>query len=45
MNKRADFKYKIVEELDVLSESPKGWAKELNRISWNGGETKLDIRD
>lgn len=41
----ADFKYEIVEELGVLSESPKGWTKELNRISWNGGEPKLDIRD
>lgn len=41
----ADFKYEIVEELGVLSESPKGWTKELNRISWNGGDPKLDIRD
>ena len=23
----------------------KGWTKELNRISWNGGEPKYDIRD
>jgi hypothetical protein len=43
--KMADFKYEIVEELGVLSESAKGWRKELNRISWNGGEPKLDIRD
>lgn len=41
----ADFKYEIVEKLGVLSESSKGWTKELNRISWNGGEPKLDIRD
>lgn len=41
----ADFKYEIVEKLGVLSESQKGWTKELNRISWNGGEPKLDIRD
>lgn len=41
----ADFKYEIVEKLGVLSESAKGWTKELNRISWNGGEPKLDIRD
>jgi hypothetical protein len=34
-----------VEKLGVLSESAKGWRKELNRISWNGGEPKLDIRD
>lgn len=41
----ADFKYEIVEELGVLSESSKGWTKELNKISWNGGEPKYDIRD
>ena len=41
----ADFKYEIVEEIGVLSESPKGWRKELNRISWNGGAPKYDIRD
>ena len=28
-----------------ISESAKGWTKELNRISWNGGEPKYDIRD
>lgn len=41
----ADIKYKIVEQIGVISESAKGWTKELNRISWNGGEPKYDIRD
>lgn len=41
----ADIKYEIVEQIGVLSESAKGWTKELNRISWNGGEPKYDIRD
>ncbi len=41
----ADFSYEIVEEIGVLSENSKGWKKELNRISWNGAEAKLDIRD
>lgn len=41
----ADIKYDIVEELGVLSESVKGWTKELNLISWNGGTPKYDIRD
>lgn len=31
----ADIKYDILEELGVLSESAKGWKKELNLISWN----------
>lgn len=37
--------YEIVEEIAVLSESDKGWTKELNLVSWNGGEPKYDIRD
>ena len=41
----ADIKYEIVEQIGVLSESIKGWRKELNKISWNGGEPKYDIRD
>ena len=41
----ADFKYEIVEHLGVLSESNKGWTKELNKVSWNGAEPKYDIRD
>lgn len=41
----ADIKYEIVESLGVLSESAKGWKKEVNRISWNGNAPKLDIRD
>src|SRR5699024_12729707 len=27
------------------SESPKGWTKELNLVSWNGRDPKYDIRD
>lgn len=41
----ADIKYEIIEELGVLSESAKGWQKELNLISWNGTEPKYDLRD
>lgn len=41
----AEIKYKIKEELSVLSESAKGWKKELNFISWNDREPKYDIRD
>lgn len=41
----ADIKYEIKETLGVLSESPKGWTKELNIISWNGNAPKFDIRD
>lgn len=41
----ADIKFEIVEKLGVISESPKGWKKEVNRISWNDKEPKIDIRD
>lgn len=41
----ADFKYEIVEEIGVLSENAKGWRKEINKISWNDGVPKYDIRD
>lgn len=40
-----DINYDIVDELAVLSESAKGWTKELNMISWNGRNPKFDIRD
>lgn len=41
----ADIKYEIEKELGSISESPKGWSKELNLISWNGKEAKYDLRD
>ena len=41
----ADIKFEIKEEVGVISESPKGWTKELNLISWNRKEAKYDLRD
>lgn len=41
----ADIKYEIVKEIGILSESTKGWRKELNLISWNEKEPKYDLRD
>ena len=40
-----DFSYEVTEKIAVLSESSKGWTKELNLISWNGREPKYDIRE
>lgn len=34
----------IVEHLATLSTSPSGWAKELNRVSWNGSPPVYDLR-
>lgn len=41
----ADIKFEIKESLGVLSESAKGWTKELNLVSWNDKESKYDIRE
>lgn len=41
----ADIKFEIEKELGPISESSKGWTKELNLISWNGKEAKYDLRD
>ena len=41
----SDFSYEILSEIGVLSETEKGWRKELNLISWNGAPPKYDIRD
>lgn len=41
----SEIKYEIIEKLGILSESTKGWTKELNLISQNGGTPKYDIRD
>lgn len=40
-----DIKYEIKEKIGAISESPKGWSKELNLISWNDKEPKYDLRD
>lgn len=41
----SDIKFEIKQTIGTLSESSKGWKKELNLISWNDKEPKYDIRD
>ncbi|KPN89499.1 YdbC family protein [Lysinibacillus sp. ZYM-1] len=41
----AEIKFEMIEHIGVLSESAKGWKKELNLISWNGNAPKYDIRE
>lgn len=41
----ADMKFEIKEQLGYISESLKGWKKELNLISWSEREPKYDLRD
>ena len=40
-----EFNYQIISNIGSLSESHKGWKKELNLISWNDKEAKYDIRE
>lgn len=35
----------ITKPVAVLSETGKGYTREVNFISWNGNDSKLDIRD
>ena len=41
----AEIKFEIKENIGVLSESTKGWSKEVNLVSWNDKEPKYDIRE
>lgn len=41
----AEIKFEIKESIGTLSESAKGWTKELNLVSWNNREPKYDLRD
>ncbi|RLD05164.1 MAG: hypothetical protein DRI32_04505 [Chloroflexi bacterium] len=36
--------YEITKKIGILSTSAKGWAKELNLVSWNGNAPKYDLR-
>ncbi|MDR2052704.1 MAG: hypothetical protein LBP80_04745, partial [Treponema sp.] len=40
-----DITFDILKAYGVLSEEKGGWKKELNLVSWNGRNPKLDIRD
>lgn len=40
-----EVRFNIVEHIGILSTHSTGWNKELNIVSWNGGQPKYDIRD
>ena len=40
-----EIEFEIIEQIGVLSETEKGWKKEINLVSWNKREPKYDIRD
>ena len=41
----AEIKFEIKQNIGILSESSKGWSKELNLVSWNDKEPKYDLRE
>ena len=41
----ADFKFEIKKTLGIISESAKGWNREVNLMTWNNKKVKVDIRE
>ena len=41
----ADFKFDIKKSLGTISESSKGWKREVNVMTWNNKKAKVDIRE
>jgi hypothetical protein len=41
----SEIKYNIEKCIGIIGEGTKGWKKEVNIISWNDRNPKLDIRD
>lgn len=37
--------FDIKKSLGVICETRNGWQKEVNLVSWNGNEPKVDIRE
>lgn len=42
---KESLQYEIKKNVKVLNTYPSGWTKEVNIISWNGGDDRYDIRD
>lgn len=40
-----EISYEITKNIGVIKTYPTGWSKEINMVSWNGGQPKVDIRD
>jgi hypothetical protein len=41
----AEFKFDIKKNLGTISESAKGWKREVNVMTWNNKKAKVDIRE
>lgn len=36
--------YEVKERVGVISKARNGWTKEMNLVSWNGGDARYEIR-
>ena len=45
MNTTGEISFKLLDRVGLIAVTPTGWNKELNVVSWNGGDAKYDIRD
>lgn len=45
MAEKDDIRFEIEHSCGILSDSSRGWTKELNLVSWNGRKAKYDIRE
>lgn len=41
----ADINFEIKKHIGVIANGSRGWRRELNIVSWNGGKPKYDIRE
>lgn len=41
----ANITFTITENIAVIAKGTKGWQREVNMVSWNGADPKIDIRD
>lgn len=39
-----DITFEITRHYGVISSEKNGWTREINLVSWNGGEPKFDVR-
>ncbi len=44
MKDKDDFTFRIVRPIGVVGESGRGWKTEVNLVSWNNREPKIDVR-
>ena len=44
-NNRDEITYEIKEHIAVLNTSETGWTREVNLVSWNGTNPKVDVRE